>query len=91
MRQRLQPVFSGMINGLREAWRGDGDDACQSLAANIATLTVYMLRGMAMQDMLASEPVAGATLRRVWADLMAPFIDADLAGRRTKRGDALVE
>lgn len=91
LRQRLQPVFSGMINGLREAWRGDGDDACQSLAANIATLTVYMLRGMAMQDMLASEPVAGATLRRVWADLMAPFIDADLAGRRTKRGDALVE
>jgi AcrR family transcriptional regulator len=91
LRERLQPVFAGLIGGLREAWRGDGTEASQGLAADIATLTVYMLRGMAMQDMLASDPVGGAGLRRLWSDLMAPFLDADWAGRRESRDDVLVK
>ncbi len=91
LRQRLQPVFSGMIFGLREAWSGTGDDESQGQAANIATLTVYMLRGMAMQDMLASEPVGGATLRRLWSDLMAPFMDADRVPMRPAPLEAAVE
>jgi hypothetical protein len=50
-----------------------------------------MLRGMAMQDMLASEPVGGATLRRLWSDLMTPFLDADWPGRQETRGGVLVK
>jgi AcrR family transcriptional regulator len=91
LRERLQPVFAGLIGGLREAWRGNGTDESQDLAANIATLTVYMLRGMAMQDMVASDPVGGATLRRLWSDLMTPFLDADWVGRQESRDDVLVK
>lgn len=91
LRDRLQPVFAGLIDGLREAWRGDGSEESQGLAANIATLTVYMLRGMAMQDMLAKDPVDGAALRRLWSDLMAPFLDADWAGRTEGRGAVLAD
>jgi len=50
-----------------------------------------MLRGMAMQDMLASEPVRGATLRRLWSDLMAPFMDADRVPMRPAPLEAAVE
>ena len=85
LRDRLQPVFAGMIGGLREAWSGSADDARQDMAANVATLTVYMLRGMAMQDMLASEPVGGATLRRLWSELMAPFLHPERGRRETAR------
>jgi AcrR family transcriptional regulator len=76
LRQRLEPVFAGLVGGIREAWRGGGDGDSQNLAANIATMTVYMLRGMAVQDMLASDPVGGATLRRLWSELMQPFMTA---------------
>ncbi len=74
LRRRLEPVFAGLVGGIREAWRGDGDGAAQNISANIAMMTVYMLRGMAVQDMLASDPVGGATLRRLWSDLMRPFM-----------------
>jgi len=84
LRARLQPVFAGLIDGLRDAWRGTGQDARQERAADVTTLTVYMLRGMAMQDMLARDPVGGATLRRLWAELMMPLIDADPVGRKAE-------
>jgi AcrR family transcriptional regulator len=89
LRARLQPVFAGLIGGLRDAW--SGADERREMAANITTLTVYMLRGMAMQDMLARDPVGGATLRRLWADLMMPFIDADLFGRAGQTDEAAAE
>jgi len=50
-----------------------------------------MLRGMAMQDMLAKEPVGGATLRRLWSDLMAPFLDEHWVGREEGRGEVLAD
>ncbi|HEV2677628.1 MAG TPA: TetR/AcrR family transcriptional regulator [Aliidongia sp.] len=81
LRGRLGPVFAGLIGGIQEAWRGSGDDAAQDMAANIATLTVYMLRGMAVQDMLAGDPTGGATLRRLWSDLMQPFMSAGAGGK----------
>ena len=81
LRVRLQPVFAGLIGGIREAWRGTGDGDAQELAGNVATLTVYMLRGMAVQDMLASDPVGGAMLRRLWSDLMQRVMTAGGGGK----------
>ena len=78
LHRRLEPVFAGLVGGIRAAWGGDGDGEAQNLSANIAMMTVYMLRGMAVQDMLASDPVGGAALRRLWSDLMRPFMTAPM-------------
>ena len=79
--ERPDRRVAGLIGGIQEAWRGTGDGDAQDLAANVATLTVYMLRGMAVQDMLASDPVGGAMLRRLWSDLMQPFMTAGVGGK----------
>lgn len=81
LRERLAPVFTRFLQALGAAWsvhlqlRPDIGGAM----ADGLVLTAYMMRGMALQEMVAGPQEAHAPLRRVWAGLLARLVTIDPA------------
>jgi len=71
---RLRPVFVALIECFRGAWGSPTPDATG--AGDLLTLTLFVLRGMAMQEMLAQSPDSQARLRRLWTDITRDFLQA---------------
>lgn len=76
LRERLAPIFAGFLATVGGNWglalkpgAGAGTEI-----AGLMTLSIYMLRGMAMQE-LAAGPVADhAGLRALWVRLLAGWL-----------------
>ncbi len=73
LKQRLAPIFSDFIAAVGSRWGlalhprpGAG-----AAVADLMVLTVYMLRGMAMQELAAGPSPDHARLRALWAGLLA--------------------
>lgn len=73
LKQRLAPIFSDFITAVGQSWGltlhprpGTG-----AAVADLMVLTVYMLRGMAMQELAAGPSPDHARLRALWAGLLA--------------------
>lgn len=83
LQARLSPVFADLLAALGRAWalhlhpRPDsaGDDGGRDMG-DLMRLTVYMLRGMAMQEAVSGDRGAAAALRRRWARMLAELVDA---------------
>ncbi|SNS61044.1 MULTISPECIES: TetR/AcrR family transcriptional regulator [unclassified Azospirillum] len=76
LKQRLAPIFSDFITAVGQSWGlalrprpGAG-----AALADLMVLTVYMLRGMAMQELAAGPSPDHARLRALWAGLLAAQI-----------------
>ncbi len=76
LRARLAPVFAELLAALGGAWghrfRPRGDAPAMD---ELMRLTVYMLRGMAMQEAVSGGDGGGAALRRQWARLLAGLVE----------------
>lgn len=73
LKQRLAPIFSDFIAAVGQSWGlalrprpGAG-----AAVTDLMVLTVYMLRGMAMQELAAGPSPDHARLRALWAGLLA--------------------
>ncbi|HLZ66434.1 MAG TPA: TetR/AcrR family transcriptional regulator [Aliidongia sp.] len=72
--ERLQPVFAALIEGFRGAWGSATPDA--SGGGDLLTLTLFVLRGMAMQEMLAESADGQAALRGLWTGIVREFLQS---------------
>lgn len=72
LRSRLAPIFSSFLATIGRNWglalRPDADD--MAAMADLMVLTIYMLRGMAMQELTAGPVSDHAGLRRLWVGMM---------------------
>jgi AcrR family transcriptional regulator len=86
---RLQPVFVELIESFRGAWGSAMPDA--SGGGDLLALTLFVLRGMAMQEMLAESPDGQAALRQLWTGIARDFLHArhDRPPRRPAGGPTL--
>ncbi|GGF27293.1 TetR family transcriptional regulator [Aliidongia dinghuensis] len=71
---RLRPVFVDLIESFRSAWGSATPDATGG--GDLLTLTLFVLRGMAMQEMLAQSADGQAPLRRLWTGLARDYLQA---------------
>lgn len=76
LRARLAPIFDAFI---AEVGRGWGlalamPPGQEGAVADLMVLTVYMLRGMAMQELAAGPAPHHAALRRLWVDMLAGYL-----------------
>lgn len=73
LRERLTPVFARLLEALGRtvgvALDVEPDDPARATA--VTRLTVYMLRGMAMQQAFGPPSPDDAALRALWADTLA--------------------
>lgn len=72
--QRLRPVFIELIESFRGAWGSATPDA--SGGGDLLTLTLFVLRGMAMQEMLAESADGQAALRGLWTGISRDFLQS---------------
>lgn len=76
LRPQLMPVFQRFTATLERTFRVRFAGQRGGDPAEWLMLTLFMLRGMSMQDMLSRDETARlAALRQRWVTLMAPFID----------------
>lgn len=79
LRARLAPIFSGFLVATGDGWglslRPDGKG--QAEMADLMVLTIYMLRGMAMQELAAGPAPEHAALRQLWARLLSGWLTPD--------------
>lgn len=77
LRARLAPIFSGFLAATGGNWglslRPDPADLTEM--ADLMVLTIYMLRGMAMQELAAGPAPGHEGLRRLWARLLAGWVE----------------
>lgn len=76
LRIRLAPIFQDFLAGIGNSWGlhlrpHDGDDVA---VADLMILTVYMLRGMALQELAAGPVEAHASLRALWVRMLAGWL-----------------
>jgi AcrR family transcriptional regulator len=71
---RLRPVFVTLIESFRGAWGAATPDA--SGGGDLLTLTLFVLRGMAMQEMLAETADGQAALRGLWTRIAHDFLQS---------------
>ncbi|HYD98035.1 MAG TPA: TetR/AcrR family transcriptional regulator [Alphaproteobacteria bacterium] len=84
LRDRLAPVFLRLQAALAEVW-GAAFPAADAAAPPLLAFSMFMLRGMAMQTMLADDPPQLAQMRRDWAAMLAGLLRAE-AGNRNQDG-----
>ncbi|HEV2674593.1 MAG TPA: TetR/AcrR family transcriptional regulator [Aliidongia sp.] len=86
---RLHPVFVELIDSFRGAWGSATPDATGG--GDLLTLTLFVLRGMAMQEMLAESPDGQAALRGLWTGVTRDFLQSrhDRPLRRPSGGPLL--
>lgn len=75
LRARLAPIFDAFIGEVGQGWGMALAPSPQRGAAmaDLMVLTVYMLRGMAMQELAAGDTPHHAALRRLWVDMLIGF------------------
>ena len=69
LRERLKPVIKNFFNTLDELWREHFyavDDASATIEI-LMNLTLYSMRGMAIQSIVIDEPEYYRTLRNQWS------------------------
>lgn len=71
---RLRPVFITLIESFRGAWGSATPDATGG--GDLLTLTLFVLRGMAMQEMLAESADGQAALRQLWTGITRDFLQS---------------
>lgn len=83
LRARLAPIFSGFLAATGGNWGLSLRPSPDGLAemADLMVLTIYMLRGMAMQELAAGPAPGHEGLRRLWVRI--------LTGWLTPAGDTL--
>lgn len=76
LRARLAPIFDAFIGEVGRGWGMALAPSPQRGAAmaDLMVLTVYMLRGMAMQELAAGTAPHHAALRRLWVDMLVGFL-----------------
>lgn len=76
LRARLAPIFSGFLAAIGSSWglslRPDAEDVTEM--ADLMVLTIYMLRGMAMQELAAGPAPGHEALRRLWVRMLAGWV-----------------
>jgi hypothetical protein len=72
--QRLRPVFIELIESFRGAWGSATPDATGG--GDLLTLTLFVLRGMAIQEMLTETADGQAALRGLWAGIARDFLQS---------------
>ncbi len=76
LRARLAPIFSGFLAAIGSNWglslRPDAHDVTEM--ADLMVLTIYMLRGMAMQELAAGPAPGHEALRRLWVRMLAGWV-----------------
>ncbi len=77
LRARLAPIFSGFLAATGGNWGLSLRPDSQGLAemADLMVLTIYMLRGMAMQELAAGPAPGHEGLRRLWVRLLAGWLE----------------
>jgi hypothetical protein len=76
LRERLEPVIKNFFNTLDELWREHFyavDDASASIEI-LMNLTLYSMRGMAIQSIVINEPEYYRTLRNQWIKMISPLV-----------------
>jgi AcrR family transcriptional regulator len=76
LKQRLKPVIKEFFNSLDELWReyfATVDDASGTVET-LMNLTLYSMRGMAIQSIVLDEPDYYRTLRDQWIKMVSPLI-----------------
>ena len=71
---RLRPVFITLIESFHGAWGSATPDATGG--GDLLTLTLFALRGMAMQEMLAESADGQAALRQLWTGITRDFLQS---------------
>jgi AcrR family transcriptional regulator len=71
---RLRPVFIELIESFRGAWGSATPDTTGG--GDLLTLTLFVLRGMAMQEMLAPSGDGQAGMRALWTGITRDFLHA---------------
>jgi len=76
LRERLKPVIKNFFNTLDELWREHFyavDDASATIEI-LMNLTLYSMRGMAIQSIVIDEPEYYRTLRNQWIKMISPLV-----------------
>lgn len=76
LRARLAPIFSGFLAATGGNWGlalRPGPDGLVEMA-DLMVLTIYMLRGMAMQELAAGPAPGHAGLRRLWVRILSGWL-----------------
>ncbi len=76
LRDRLAPIFAGFLSTIGANWGltlAPGRGAVADMA-DLMVLTIYMLRGMAMQELAAGPVPDHAGLRALWVRLLAGYL-----------------
>ena len=70
LRDRLAPIFTGFLAAIGGNW-GLALGGAGAAMAELMVLTIYMLRGMAMQELAAGPVSDHAALRALWVRILA--------------------
>ena len=76
LKQRLKPVIKEFFNSLDELWRDyfiTVDDTAGTVET-LMNLTLYSMRGMAIQSIVLDEPDYYRILRDQWVKMVSPLI-----------------
>ncbi len=76
LRQRLKPVIKHFFESLDELWR-EHFSAAENSSGTIEilmNLTLYSMRGMAIQSIVLDEPDYYQTLRNQWIKILSPLV-----------------
>jgi AcrR family transcriptional regulator len=76
LRMRLNPVFKHFFDSLDEIWREHFytvDDSSGTIET-LMNLTLYSMRGMAIQSIVIDEPEYYQTLRNQWLRMLMPLV-----------------
>ncbi|MFM2042702.1 MAG: hypothetical protein RLY86_1278 [Pseudomonadota bacterium] len=73
---RLNPAAGGQVTTLGAGGAGPGTGAGDDgVLTAVLAITAYMMRGMALQEMVTGEQRGHAELRRFWAGILAGLVD----------------
>ncbi|WP_165771970.1 TetR/AcrR family transcriptional regulator [Niveispirillum lacus] len=77
LRARLAPIFSGFLAATGGNWGLSLRPGSQGLAdmADLMVLTIYMLRGMSMQELAAGPAPGHEALRRLWVRILSGWLE----------------
>ncbi|MFH2064862.1 MAG: TetR/AcrR family transcriptional regulator [Pseudomonadota bacterium] len=76
LKQRLKPVIKDFFDSLDELWRehfSSIDDTAGTIEI-LMNLTLYSMRGMAIQSIILDEPDYYRTLRNQWITILSPLV-----------------
>lgn len=77
LRERLVPVIQRFFTSLDDLWRDHfaTTDLADAPIALLMNLTLYVLRGMAIQSIIIDDPAQYKALRDQWIAMLEPLVD----------------